>query len=134
MFIVVDCICRTKEIICNMAQSFKIDISYKKVQCVKTWVITLRHSPRSTLCFYQSNDNLKLQSPGIVTYIERNDFNLFRFFFMVLGCSIKVLREYYRLVICIDDAFFKGKYHWALFITIGKDGNYQIYPITFVIG
>lgn len=57
----------------------------------------------------------------------------FGFFFMILRCLIKMFWEYCHFVICINDTFFKDKYHEILFIVIRRDGNNQIYLVVFDI-
>ena len=52
---------------------------------------------------------------------------------MALGASIFGFLTSIRLVITIDETFFKAKYLGTLFVVECKDDNNQIYPLCFGI-
>lgn len=55
------------------------------------------------------------------------------YYFITLGCSICGFRNSIRLVIAVDETFLKGLYKGTMFVTACKDGNNQIYLLTFGI-
>ena len=137
VFVMVDRVYRPKEIISDMADRYRIDISYSQAWRAKNWAMNaLRGSAEeSFLLLPEYCHNLKLRNPGTVTYIQTDADDRFDFFFMSLGCSIRSFqRQLIRPVICLDGAFLRGKYCGTLFIAVGKDGNNQIYPLAFGIG
>ncbi|XP_044497711.1 uncharacterized protein LOC123219789 [Mangifera indica] len=127
---------RPKDIITDVADRYKIDISYTQAWRAKNWALNeIRGSPEESFrqlpvyCY-----NLEQKNPGTITHIDTDMDNRFRFVFMALGCSIRAFREYCRPVICIDGSFLKGRYWGTLFVAVGKDGNNQIYPLAFGVG
>ena len=53
---------------------------------------------------------------------------------MSIGASLVGFHTSIRLVVAIDGTFLKAKYLGTLFIVVCKNGNDQIYPLTFGIG
>ncbi|XP_044500271.1 uncharacterized protein LOC123221497 [Mangifera indica] len=133
---VVDRIYRPKEIISDMADRYRIDISYTQAWRAKTYAINaLRGSPEESFGILREYcHNLELKNPGTMARIDVDLENRFKFFFMCMGCSIRGFQQFCRPVICIDASHLKGKYLGSLFIAVAKDGNNQIYPLAFGIG
>ena len=132
-FVMIDRIYRPKEIIVDIADRYKIDISYSQAWRARNWAInSLRGSPEESFMLLPDYCyNLQRTNPGTITAIETDDDHRFTNFFMALGCTVHAFREYLRPVICIDAAFLKGRYLGHLFIMVALDGNNQIYPIGF---
>ncbi|XP_044461839.1 uncharacterized protein LOC123193118 [Mangifera indica] len=110
MFTASNRIYRLKDIITNVADRYKIDISYTQAWRAKNWALNeIRSSPEESFrqlpiyCY-----NLEQKNSGIVTHIDTNMDNRFHFVFMALGCSIRAFQEYCRPDICIDGSFLKG--------------------------
>ncbi|XP_044500237.1 uncharacterized protein LOC123221453 [Mangifera indica] len=133
---VVDRIYRPKEIISDMADRYRIDISYTQAWRAKTYVINaLQGSPEESFGILREYcHNLELKNPGTMVRIDVDLENRFKFFFMCMGCSIRGFQQFCRPVICIDASHLKGKYLGSFFIAVAKDGNNQIYPLAFGIG
>ncbi|XP_044492696.1 uncharacterized protein LOC123216324 [Mangifera indica] len=133
---VVDRIYRPKEIISDMADRYRIDISYTQAWRAKTYAINaLRGSPKESFGILREYcHNLELKNPGTMARIDVDLENRFKFFFMCMGCSIRGFQQFCRPVICINASHLKGKYLGSLFIVVAKDGNNQIYPLAFGIG
>lgn len=131
-----DCIYKPKKIITDMAKRYKIDIFYAQAWQAKNWALNdLRSSlEESFMLLPKYCYNLELHNPGTVTHIETDGANRFKFFFMALGCCVRVFRDHIRPVICVDAAFLKSKYLETLYIAVGKDGNNQVYPLAFGVG
>ncbi|XP_044479364.1 protein FAR1-RELATED SEQUENCE 5-like [Mangifera indica] len=133
---VVDRIYRPKEIISDIADRYRIDISYTQAWRAKTYAINaLRGSLEESFGILREYcHNLELKNPGTMTRIDVDLQNRFKFFFMCMGCSIRGFQQFCRPVICIDASHLKGKYLGSFFIVVAKDGNNQIYPLAFGIG
>ncbi|XP_044510149.1 uncharacterized protein LOC123228755 [Mangifera indica] len=136
LFTTGDRVYRPKDIITDIVNRYRIDISYAQAWRAKNWALNeIRGSPEesfrllSTFCH-----NLEQQNPGSITQIDTDGDHRFYFVFMAFGCSIKAFHDYCHPVICIDGAFLKGRYWGTLFIAVGKDGNNQIFPLAFDIG
>ncbi|XP_044468165.1 uncharacterized protein LOC123197816 [Mangifera indica] len=135
-YVLIDRIYRPKEIIVDIADRYKIDISYSQAWRARNWALnSLKGSPEESFMLLPDYCyNLQRSNPGTVTAIETDDAHRFKYFFMALGCSICAFRKYLRPVICIDAAFLKSQYLGHLFFAVGRDGNNQIYPIGFGVG
>lgn len=120
---VVNCIYRLKEIIANMINIYKIDISYTLAWHEKIWALNaLRGSPEySFKLLLEYCHNLMLCNHDIVTHIKTYEGNQFKFFFMALGCFVWAFQQFCHPIICIDIAHLKGRYLKRLFIVIMKD-------------
>ena len=56
----------------------------------------------------------------------------FKYLFIAFGASIKGF-PFMRKVFVVDGTFLQGKYIGTLLIASAQDGNFQIFPIAFVI-
>ncbi|XP_052300367.1 uncharacterized protein LOC112498962 [Citrus sinensis] len=77
---------------------------------------------------------LEKKNLGARTFLEIDNINHFKYFFMAIGSSFRGFSSSIRPVIAVDGTFFKGKYKGTMFIAICKDGNNQIYPLAFGVG
>ncbi|CAA0813082.1 Unknown protein [Striga hermonthica] len=73
------------------------------------------------------------ENPGTSAYIETDKDDVLEYAFISFHASAGFL-SYCRLVIVIDGTQLKGKYKGILFVATTKDGNEQIFPLTFGIG
>ena len=77
---------------------------------------------------------LKKKNLSTRTFLEFDNANNFKYFFMAIEGFIHEFISLIRSVIVIDSTFLKGKFKGTLFIAIALDGNNQLYPIAFGIG
>ena len=66
---------------------------------------------------------LKKKNPGTRTFLEVNNANNFKYFFMAIRGCIHGFISSIRPVIVIDCTFLKGKFKGTLFIAIALDGT-----------
>ncbi|KAK3193284.1 hypothetical protein Dsin_024594 [Dipteronia sinensis] len=74
---------------------------------------------------------LEQSDHGTVTKIETNSEIWFAYRFMALGACIEGFKAIIRQVISIDATHLKAKTRGVLLVTVWKDGNEMIYPLTF---
>ncbi|KAH9783654.1 SWIM-type domain-containing protein [Citrus sinensis] len=74
------------------------------------------------------------KNSGTCTFLEVDNANNFKYFFMAIGGCIHGFISSIRPVIAIDGTFLKGKFKGTLFIATALDGNNQLYPVTFGVG
>lgn len=135
IFIGVDRIYRPKEIIIDVIDRYKIHISYTQVLRAKNQTLNALRGLLEEFFSLLPKYSTTLSNRTLTQlHILRHEDNQFKFFFMVLECSIKTFREYCHLVICVDGAFLEGMYLGTLFIVVGKDKNKQIYSLAFGVG
>nr|CAN70818.1 hypothetical protein VITISV_037122 [Vitis vinifera] len=82
----------------------------------------------------RDNRHAKQKSPSTITDIVTDCDNQFKYFFMSIDASLAGFHTSISLVVAVDGTFLKAKYSGNLFIIACKDGNNQIYPLTFKIG
>ncbi|XP_022869105.1 uncharacterized protein LOC111388580 [Olea europaea var. sylvestris] len=70
---------------------------------------------------------------GLAFFIERNDENRFKYFFMTLRQCVRGFRNAMRPLILVDGTTLKTKYKGKLIIATRQDTNIQIYPLAFGI-
>lgn len=81
---------------------------------------------------------LQGKSPGLTTVDEVNRLPppndpQFKRIFVVHTAQVMRLLDGCRPVIGLDTCFLKGVYSGQLMLTVGRDGNYQIYPIAMTV-
>ncbi|XP_022851893.1 uncharacterized protein LOC111373571 [Olea europaea var. sylvestris] len=77
--------------------------------------------------------NMGKTNTGSTFFIERNDENRFKYFFMALEQCVRGFRNVMRPLILVDSTTFKARYERKLIIAICQDTNIQIYRLTFSI-
>lgn len=68
-----------------------------------------------------------------VFFIEKDDENRFKYFFMALGQCVRGFRNAMRPLILVDGTTLKARYGGKLIIATRQDANIQIYPLAFGI-
>ncbi|XP_022869031.1 protein FAR-RED ELONGATED HYPOCOTYL 3-like [Olea europaea var. sylvestris] len=116
-------------------REFGIDRNYYKAWMARDCVIELlRGSPDLSYDRLAEYCNiLKKNNPGTVTFIEVDNENRFKYFFMALGPSIRGFHSSMRHVIFVDGTFMKSKFRGTLPVAMCQDANFQIYPLAFGI-
>ncbi|KAD7478401.1 hypothetical protein E3N88_01537 [Mikania micrantha] len=104
---------RGKEIVKDINQRFKVNISYKQAWRGKHYAEQLL-SGSAEEAFVKLPaycHNLELANPGTITHILRDEFNSFEMVFIAIGAAVS-----------------------TMFLAVGMDGNNQILPIAFGVG
>ncbi|KAK9065818.1 hypothetical protein SSX86_015219 [Deinandra increscens subsp. villosa] len=127
---------RGKEIIHDIREKYKIQISYRQAWRGKSYALELlQGTSGDSFCqlpyyFY----NLELSNPGTVTDIMVDDENRFEMCFMAIGVAVQSYINCLRSVIIVDGAHLKGEFKGTMFLAVAMDGNNQILPLAYGIG
>ncbi|KAD6795762.1 hypothetical protein E3N88_06658 [Mikania micrantha] len=127
---------RGKEIVKDINQRFKVNISYKQAWRGKHYAEQLL-SGSAEEAFVKLPaycHNLELANPGTITHILRDEFNRFEMVFIAIGAAVRSFVNCMRPIIIIDGAHLKGTFKGTMFLAVGMDGNNQILPIAFGVG
>ncbi|XP_024042932.1 uncharacterized protein LOC112099718 [Citrus clementina] len=127
---------RAADIRQDFQQQYGYDISYHKAWRARECAMQIvRGSPEESYKLLpQYMAMLEKKNLGARTFLEIDNTNHFKYFFMAIGSSLRGFSSSIRLVIAIDGTFLKGKYKGTMFIATCKDGNNQIYPLAFGVG
>ena len=117
-------------------KQFEYEISYHKASKAREYTMEkVRGTPKDSfklLSLYMKM--LKKKNSGTCTFLEVDNENNFKYFFMAIGSCIHGFISSIRSVIAIDGTFLKGKFKGTLFIATALDGNNQLYPVAFGVG
>ncbi|KAH9658494.1 SWIM-type domain-containing protein [Citrus sinensis] len=120
----------------DFQKQFGYEISYHKAWKAREYAVEkVRGTPEDSfklLPLYM--EMLKKKNSGTCTFLEVNNANNFKYFFMAIGGCIHGFISSIRPVIAIDGTFLKGKFKGTLFIATALDGNNQLYPVAFGVG
>ncbi|XP_062103376.1 uncharacterized protein LOC133814432 [Humulus lupulus] len=113
-----------------MPEEMKVQVSYWKVWKGKQWAQNLiRGTAKENFSLLPPYCHmLKRANPSIVTHIELDLENKFKYFFMALGVAIRGF-TYMRKVIGIDATWIKTKHKGVLLVATTQDSEYHTYPI-----
>ncbi|KAD2392864.1 hypothetical protein E3N88_39841 [Mikania micrantha] len=128
---------RGNEIVKDISEIFKVNISYSQAWRAKSYALELlRGSPEDSfakLPIY--GHNLIRENPGTFTHIQLDAMGRFEMFFVAIGVAVSIFFiNYLRPLIIIGGAHLKGKFKGTMFLVVAMDGNNQILPIAFGIG
>jgi hypothetical protein len=127
---------RPNDIIDDMKKQCGMTLGYNKAWRAREIALGLaRGSPDESFTILPSYCHmLEMKNPGMVTFIDIDALNRFKYFFMALGPSIEGFKSCIRPVVAVDGTFLKCKHQGTLFIATSLDGNNQVYPLAFGIG
>ncbi|KAH9679403.1 SWIM-type domain-containing protein [Citrus sinensis] len=120
----------------DFQQQYGYDISYHKAWRARECAMQIvRGSPEESYKLLpQYMAMLEKKNLRTRTFLEVDDTNHFKYFFMAIGSSLRGFSSSIRPVIAVDGTFLEGKYKGTMFIATCKDGNNQIYPLAFGVG
>ncbi|KAH9770671.1 SWIM-type domain-containing protein [Citrus sinensis] len=120
----------------DFQKQFGFEISYHKAWKAREYAMEkVRGTPEDSfklLPLYM--EMLKKKNSGTCTFLEVDNANNFKYFFMAIGGCIHGFISSIRPVIAIDGTFLKGKFKGTLFIATALDGNNQLYHVAFGVG
>ncbi|KAI3761978.1 hypothetical protein L1987_52401 [Smallanthus sonchifolius] len=127
---------RPNDIVTDIKEKYKIDISYSQGWRAKSFALELlTGSPEDSFARLPVYcHNLKKTNPGTVTHTLTDAAGRFEMFFIALGVAIRSFVGYLRPLVIIDGAHLKGKFLGTMFLAVGMDGNNQILPIAYGVG
>ena len=76
---------------------------------------------------------LEKKNLGTRNFFEVDDTNHFKYYFMVIGSSLRGFSSFIRPIIAVDGTFLKEKDKGTMFTATCKDGNNHIYPLAFSV-
>ncbi|KAD3639985.1 hypothetical protein E3N88_29208 [Mikania micrantha] len=127
---------RGKEIMKDINQRFKVNISYKQAWRGKHYAEQLL-SGSAEEAFVKLPaycHNHELAKSGTLTHILRDEFDRFKMVFIAIGAAVRSFVNCMRPIIIIDGAHLKDAFKGTMFLAVGMDGNNQILPIAFGVG
>lgn len=124
---------RPSDIINDVRRDYGVVMSYQKAwkakECALEDLMDSAEESYAKLARYCHN--MEKTNPGSAFYIDTENGNRFKYFFMALGQCIRGFRKAMRPVILVDGTTLKARYEGKLIIATCQDPNIQIYPLVF---
>jgi len=115
-------------------QNYNVEMTMLSCHCAKKMAIGILDGiDGSQYCHTREYCSaLRKWNPGSLTYIQKDGVFFQRMYVSLAACKERLLAGCMPMI-CVNACFIKTKWGGQLHVTIGRDGNDDIYPIAYMV-